>query len=552
MKRTIILTLILLILIPAIPIQAAGGNYSDVPAGSWAAGVIEKARDYSLFEGKQAGVFGYGQEISRAEFVTVVCRMFGWGLIKPQTPSFPDVKPENWAYTYVETALEHYVIDKSGAFKPSTAITREEMAIMLVRALGYTSLANETAGYAIPFTDVTGNKGFIAIAYDIGMIAGTSATTFAPRNTAKREEAAAMLVRVYEKYISKTEFLHGFYAFSSYDQRYVTEKMNTVTLGWSQMCLDSIKGVWLNTGRTNDNPWAIPESYELITSYLEARSVKAHLGVFMDTSGGSGLRELLLSASNRNLAVKAIMDEATRTYDNISKSPYSGVTIDFEGLKGTELKAGFTSFLTLLSEQLKSKGMTLYVTVQPALSDGVYYDGFDYRAIGKLADKVILMAHDYNTKSLDGFVGTAWHKTTALTPISSVYYSLRAITNSNTGVEDKSKIVLAISFSTIGWELAENDTVKSPTPIKPATSIVYTRLIQSNTIKGWSEIYRNPYMTYNNEEGRRFFLWYEDARSVNEKISLARLFGIKGVSFWRIGLIPDYAGEYDVWGSITR
>jgi spore germination protein YaaH len=245
------------------------------------------------------------------------------------------------------------------------------------------------------------------------------------------------------------------------------------------------------------------------------------------------------------------MDEATRAYENIGKSPYSGVTIDFEGLKGPEIKAGFTSFLTLLSEQLKSRGMTLYVAVQPALSDGIYFDGFDYRAIGRLADKVILMAHDYNATSLEGFVGTTWHKTTALTPISSVYYSFRAITDINTGVEEKSKIVLALSFATIGWELSENDMVMSPTSIKPASSIVRTRLMQEDTIKGWSEVFRNPYMTYSTEEGRRFFLWYEDARSVSEKINLARLFGINGVSLWRIGIIPDFTGEYDVWNIVS-
>lgn len=554
MKRTITLIIILttlLTLIPSQPVLAAGETYSDVPAGSWAVEVIEKARVYGLFQGKQAGIFGYGQEISRAEFITVICRIFGWEPIKPQTPSFTDVQPENWAYSNIETALEHNAIDKGGAFKPSAAITREEMAVMLVRALGYTTLADKTEGYALPFTDVFTNKGYITIAYDIGMINGTTPATFAPINTAKREEAAAMLVRVYEKYISKTQFLHGFYAFSSYEQRYVTDKMDAVTFGWSQMCLDAQNGIWLNTGRINENPWAIPDSYELITSYLETRGVKAHLGVHMDISGNSSLREILLSAENRAIAAGVILEESTRAYESIGKSPYSGVTIDFEGLKGPEVKAGFTSFLELLSEQLKTRGMTLYVAVQPALSDGIYFDGFDYRSIGRLSDKVILMAHDYNAMSLEGFVGTSWHKTTALTPISSVYYSLRAITDSNTGVEDKSKIVLALSFATIGWEISENDTVISPTPIKPVTSTVRTRLMQGDTVKGWSEIYMNPYITYNTEEGRRFFLWYEDARSVVEKINLARLFGINGVSIWRIGTIPDIAGEYDVWDSIA-
>ena len=56
------------------------------------------------------------------------------------------------------------------------------------------------------------------MAYDIGMTKGTSATTFGPDATATRSQAAAMLVRIYEKLHQDTGFIHGFYAISSYSQ----------------------------------------------------------------------------------------------------------------------------------------------------------------------------------------------------------------------------------------------------------------------------------------------------------------------------------------------
>ena len=126
----------------------------------------------------------------------------------------------------------------------------------------------------------------------------------------------------------------------------------------------------------------------------------------MDTS--DGVKDMLLSADKRKSAIDAIMAELNKTYESLGKNPYSGVTIDFEGLKGADVKQGFNTFLTDLSAQLKAQNKTLYVTVQPALSTGAYYDGFDYRTIGQLADKVILMAHDYNPTSLDGYTGTEW------------------------------------------------------------------------------------------------------------------------------------------------
>lgn len=555
MRKIVAITIVFMLLLPIVPAKAADVPYIDVPADSWALKSIESAKAYRLIDGSGDGHFGYGQVMSRSEFLALICKMFGWELIKPAAPSFADVPQSEWFYTYVETALAHDVVDTSSQLSPKNAITREEMAVALVRALGYKTLAEAAAGYSIPFTDVSTNRGYIALAYDIGMVKGTSATTYAPTLTAKREEAVAMLVNVYERQMKKTDFLHGFYAFSSYDQRYVTDKMNTVSFGWSRMYLDGEKGVWLNTGNADGNLWAVPDSYEMITSYLDVNGTKAHLNVYMDTSVSYGvnsnsLKELVLNAENRTKAVDAIMNEATRIYSAIGKSPYNGVTIDFEGLKGEEQKVGFNAFISLLSERLKSRGMSLYVTVQPTLADGVYNDGYDYRYIGGIADKVILMAHDYNTTSLQGFVGTEYHKTTALTPIASVYHSLKAITDAKTGVEDKSKIVLAISFSTIGWEITEDGKVKSAEPVRPAISTVSARLAQSDTVTGWSETYKNAYMTYRAEDGRKIFLWYEDAKSVTEKISLARLLGINGVSLWRIGTIPDYDGVYDVWSAI--
>jgi spore germination protein YaaH len=557
-KRLICLLISVLICIPAVPAVPAE-IYSDVPEDSWAEPVIYAAKAYGLMGGTDGNLFGYGKQITRGEFVTILCRMFEWTTQSPESPSFPDVSAGEWFFPYVEAALSHGAVTGGGSFYPNEAITREDMAVMLVRALGYDALAGQVGDYGLRFEDVSENKGYITIAYDIGMINGVSQTSFAPGSTAKREEAAAMLVRVYEKYIGKTTFLHGFYAFSSYDQRNVIQEMDAVSFGWSRMCWSEENGARLNTGAENDNQWRIPSSYESITEYVSAAKVKAHLDVYMDTSRkvtlsdgqqSNELRELLLSPESRKQAVQEIINEVSREYELIGRNPYSGVTIDFEGLKGAELKAAFTAFLTELSAELGARKLLLYVAVQPATPDGIYFDGFDYREIGRLADKVILMAHDYNATSLEGFVGTQWHKTTALTPFSQVYYSLKMITDGSTGVEDRSKIALALSFSTLGWEITADDTVLSPTAVRPSVETLNTRLKQPDTVRGWSEVYRNPYASYTTESGQKIFIWYEDERSVSDKIELARLFGVSGVSVWRIGIIPDYAGGYDVWSTI--
>lgn len=538
-------TMLTVMVTPALP-AFADATYKDVPAESWVVQSIADAGRYGLMKGQSEGNFGYGKTITKAEFATILCNMMKWQTVKPVQPSFSDVSKDQWYYSYIETALTNGAIDKTGSFLPDSPITREEMAVMFVKALGLSGAAKVAESSALQFTDVTSDKGYIGVAYDIGMITGVSPNSFAPANTAKREEAAAMLSRVYAKYYGKTDFLHSFYAISSYAQKDLTSQMDAVTFGWSAMVNDS-KGVWLNTGSEGSNEFKIPSGYEDVISYVEGNKTKAHLGVYMDTS--DGVKDMLLSGDKRKAAVDAIMAELNRNYDTIGKNPYSGVTIDFEGLKGSDVKQGFNSFLTDLSTQLKAKNKTLYVTVQPVLYNSTYFDGFDYRTIGQLADKVILMAHDYNPTSLDGYKGTDWYKNTALTPIGSVYYSLKAITDSSTGVADKSKIVLAISFATVGWEISDDGKLVSTAPLHANTESVYKWMSASGTEKGFSAVYRNPYIKYTNSEGKKVFLWYENEQSVFEKAALARMLGINGISIWRLGLIPDYSG-YSVMNSL--
>ena len=77
------------------------------------------------------------------------------------------------------------------------SITRAEFAAISVKA--YEALANGAAIPAVnnPFTDTSDVE--VLMAYNIGAVNGTSATTFDPNALLNREQAAAMLTRVFKK-----------------------------------------------------------------------------------------------------------------------------------------------------------------------------------------------------------------------------------------------------------------------------------------------------------------------------------------------------------------
>ena len=545
-RRICAAALTAVLLLSAAPLSPQARAFSDT-SGHWAQADIDKAQSYGLMEGYPDGRFGIGVEITRAEFVTILCRMFDWEMISPTSPSYIDCGTGEWYYSAVETARAHDVMDGAGAFRPLDYISREEMAVMLVRALGYDTLAQDLSSLSLPFTDVKNNVGYIAIAYDIGMIKGVAGPggqlKFLPTHSATREEAAAMLVRVYERYNSKVDWLHGFYAFSSYSQINLTADMDAVSVGWARLEYGA-DGATLNSTNSGGNDWVKPSDPTPATDYFTSHGVDYNLCVF-----GSATDSVTLADGSITSTVAAVVNDSNARAQAISAlveaaGSYAGLTIDFEGLKGDTIKKNYVTFMEELRAALP-KDKTLNVCVQP----DTWYTGFDYRGLGAVCDKVILMAHDYQWTSVPAsYVGTG-NTDSPVTPFASVYEALRDITDPDTGVQDVSKIALAISFGTAGFHIDENGRLLETTIYHPGTDTLAGRLAQPDTVVTYSEKYRNPYAIYTNEEGERYKVWYEDARSVADKLQLAKLFGITGVSLWRVGTIPASTG-YNVWSAV--
>lgn len=519
-------------------VPAAGAAYADIPVGSALSGEVRKAVQYGLMEGYGAARFGYGDPMTRAQFVTVLGRMMDWAASPAENLITSAMElPAGLSDTYrnaVNYAVKNDVVDANTPFRPSDRVTRGEMSEMLVRALGLKSAAAlAEKGISLPFGDVTSRRGYITVAYTIGMTNGTSANTFSPDSTATRAQAAAMMVRIYEKLHQKNGWVHGFYAGGSYGQLSLTDYMDSVSVGWSRMTWDG-KQARLSTTSVGGNEYFIPTGYQEVAAYLEDGRTRIHLNVYMD---GGAPRELLASPEGRAQAVSEIVNELTVSYRQLGRNPYSGVTVDFEGLRAAS-RGDFTAFLTELSREVRGMGKTLYVCVSPVLSSGPYYDGYDYRAIADLADQVILMAYDYDARDLSGFEGTEYYKNIAPAPIDQVFMSLEA---ASAAVQDPGKIALGFSCKNIAWQIDENQRLVSGKPLYPSNETLYKRLEQPDTICGWSDSYQTSYAVYTTEDGRRYFTWYDDSTSVQIKLNAAKLLGITDVSIWRLGIVPTRA-----------
>jgi len=544
----------LLSLVLTLTFSPAACAYTDADA-TWAREVIEKAGEYGLMEGYPDGRFGVGENMTRAQFATVLCRLFGWEPEPAPDETLSDVNA-HWAKPYIYAAARHGAIDGSGAFRPDDYITRSEMAVMLVRSLGYGDLAADLEDVDLPFPDVKKDRGAIAMAYDFGIINGVPSgdqLRFLPDDSAPREQCAAMLVRCYERLHLQTDWLHGFYAVSSYAQIDCTDEMDAVSMGWGRVEFtpgsgadldlsdvetapteNALPAVAVNQTAEGGNDWLRPQGAEEVLSRLETGGKVYNLCIYSSATNLAGVFDAGLQGDLISQLVEAT-------------GPYTGLTVDFEGL-GSKRREEFSAFLAALRAALPADKL-LYAAV-PA---DKYYGGYDYRAIGEVCDKVILMAHSYQWTAVpEDYVGTS-NTYSPLTPIDEIYVALRHVVDPATGVQDKSKVALAISFGTVGLHVDDADALVDTSISHPGHATVAKRLAQPDSVRVWDEQSRNPCLHYTTEEGERYVLWYEDAQSVTEKIDLARLFGITGVSIWRLGSIPIYddVPNYNVWDVFT-
>lgn len=574
-KRSLLFVLVFAVLVSVFAysgalIAQAAEPFADVPGDNWAYSDINQLRELGITNGVGNNLFGLGRNISRADFVTFLVRLMGWEIVEPSHGSFTDnTDRSQYYYGSVETAFQHGIVKGNrGLFRPHDPITREEITLMIVRTVGYETLANQLDADKLesPFSDVTRNIGAITVGKDIGLINGKGHNNFDPYSYARREEAAAMMMRMYNKLSSSMEELHAFYAISSASQIDKFSELDSVSFGWARLEFNEGTGqVEVNTDG-NDNEYYIPTGYsEVIEKAANSNASRQLMFAVRDqniTDPKTGktvkLAEYIVTDPDaREQAVNAMAAMVNHTEKYGYETVFDGLVSDFEGFKGNDLKRAYNTFLTELNAELDKTGKKLYVAVHPEWKPGQeYFDGYDYKTIGEIADKVILMAHDYEATSLTDAEMKAGYTDTPLTPFDEIYFALKGITDPVTGVQDRNKIWLQLSMDTVQWQLKDGKVINK-FAYHPSYEQLMERFKKPGVSLNYSELSQNPYATFTDENGNKNVIWYENQRSVDEKIRLAKMFGISGLSVWRLGTIPEFedtAGtdyQLNIWQEIV-
>lgn len=167
-------------------------NLRDIK-GHWAEKTITELVASGAIGGYPDGTFKPDQGISRAEFATIVIKAFQ--LPEKQGKVFEDTA-NHWAKNFIATASAYGIVNgySDTKFGPNDPITREQMAVMIVKAA---KLAEIQGGKTFADSGKVSAwaKNAVATASEKNIIGGYPDNSFRPQKGATRAEAATVIVK---------------------------------------------------------------------------------------------------------------------------------------------------------------------------------------------------------------------------------------------------------------------------------------------------------------------------------------------------------------------
>ena len=480
MKHRIFGLLTALVLLGCLSVSASA--FSDVPAGHWAAESITRCAEEGYFKGESADRFGLGHPMTRAAFVTALDRFFGWEEATLTAP-YTDVAPESWYASAVNAAYEHGAVTAQRAdFRPNDPITREEMAVMLIRALGYGSVSGLAQGEDLPFTDVTTNRGYLTLAYDFGLVSGTSATAFSPDASATREQAAVILMRLADK-------LRGD----------VTAELGIVTDWEEDSSLAGYEVIAVQSGTLTANGKKAKLTGTMKEKDLAAiRDAAGHRPLLLGVTAKEGILKLSPAVIAQTLA------------DAVEKGDYDGLYLDISSVSAAN-RAAMTALAQAVDAALGDK--TFYLAAEAPALTGTEHGGYDHAALSKSADRLVVRPAAI-VEEVGNFTAAP------ASPTEECWYALRTLK----GLDN---VTLLLSGQGTSWRGGKAVTTLTGTDLAAA--------LNEGAEEAWSERYDCAYY-----RSGAATVWYLNKTAAAERMELLRLMG--GGSFALTGAEDAYSG----------
>jgi len=202
---------------------------------------------------------------------------------------------------------------------------------------------------------------------------------------------------------------------------------------------------------------------------------------------------------------------------------FKDIHFDLEFLPPDQ-RENYLKFLRKAKQRLSKEGFLMSVALAPKTSGeqkGLWYEAHDYKGVGAIADFVVLMTYEW---------GYSGGPARAVSPIDEV----KKVVDYAITVMPASKIMLGQNLYGYDWTLPFVEGGDYAKALSPQAAIELARTYQVPI--EYDVTSQAPFFEYVDEEGKSHVVWFEDARSIQAKFNLVKQYGLRGVSYWKLGL----------------
>ncbi len=246
-----------------------------------------------------------------------------------------------------------------------------------------------------------------------------------------------------------------------------------------------------------------------MVEFLRSKGVRI-VPTVKNAESGDNFHPLIASPEARSAAVETVSSL-------IEQYGYDGIHIDFEGLLAED-RDNLTAFQTALWERLKPSGKMVTQTVNAKTRDR--RDGFagahDYAALAQVNDLILLQAYGLRVSGSEPGAGApaGWVDDVLEFAVTQI---------------PREKLLLGVPWYGFDWNTGAG---------RPGSSVRYGDVLDlaerfQAAIRYEDEL-ETPYLEYV-EAGERHEVWFENRRSFEAKLALARKHGVAGIGGWRLG-----------------
>jgi spore germination protein len=204
------------------------------------------------------------------------------------------------------------------------------------------------------------------------------------------------------------------------------------------------------------------------------------------------------------------------------KYGFRDIHFDFEHLRPVD-KEAYNQFLRKAKARFNAEGWLLSTALAPktsATQQGKWYEAHDYKAHGQIVDFVVIMTYEW------GYSGGPAMAVSPIGPVRNVLeYAISEM--------PASKILMGQNLYGYDWTLpfVQGTIAKAVSPQQAIT------LAAANHVQiQYDNRSQAPFFRYTDTNGKQHEVWFEDARSIQAKFNLIKELGLRGMSYWKLGL----------------